>query len=83
MPKKMTTEELDNKAALNVTTRKRYLKYKEVTGCSNVAFALKVGFSRCIFQNWLAEKFDFSVGACESIQFVIGHVHDELKEINM
>ncbi|MGR6008300.1 hypothetical protein ACT7CZ_05230 [Bacillus cereus] len=50
-------------------------------GCSNTAFANKIGFSRCTFQNWLANKFDFSVGACEHMQFIMGCIHDELAAI--
>ncbi|EJR61552.1 Uncharacterized protein BC141101_01399 [Bacillus toyonensis] len=79
--KPLSDEELDVKAAMNEATRERFNKYKAITGCSNTAFAVKVGFSRCIIQNWLAGKFDFSAGSLEHIQFVIGSTQEQLRNI--
>ncbi|EJR47514.1 hypothetical protein BM74_06810 [Bacillus thuringiensis] len=78
---RLSHEEKEIKICLNEATRDRYKKYKQLTGCSNTAFANKIGFSRCTFQNWLANKFDFSVGACEHMQFIMGCIHDELATI--
>ncbi|MEK7017616.1 hypothetical protein [Bacillus sp. FSL R9-9410] len=79
--KKLTVEEADVKVAMNQATRERYLKYKEITGCSNTAFAVKVGFGRCTIQNWLAGKFDFSQQSLEHIQFIIGSTQEQLRSI--
>ncbi|MGG3446279.1 hypothetical protein [Bacillus nitratireducens] len=75
------TSEVDVKVTLNEATRERFNKYKVITGCSNTAFAVKVGFSRCTIQNWLAGKFDFSAGSLEHIQFVIGSTQEQLRNI--
>ncbi|RAN84985.1 hypothetical protein [Bacillus sp. SRB_331] len=81
MPLKLTEEELDIKIAMNEATRERYLKYKEITGCSNSVFAVKVGFGRCTIQNWLAGKFDFSQQSLEHMQFIIGSTQEQLRSI--
>ncbi|PEE18285.1 hypothetical protein CON53_09185 [Bacillus cereus] len=82
MARKLTNEELDVKVAMNEATRERYKAYKERVGCTNTAFASRVGFSRCILQNWLAGKFDFSQQSCEHIQFYISCIHDNLEDIH-
>ncbi|MGG0648518.1 hypothetical protein ABE083_16885 [Bacillus mycoides] len=79
--KLLSEEELDVKVAMNEATRQRYLKYKEITGCSNTAFAVKVGFGRGTIQNWLAGKFDFSAQSLEHIQFEIGSTQEQLRSI--
>ncbi|VXC60502.1 conserved hypothetical protein [Bacillus mycoides] len=78
MPKKLTEAEVDVKRDMNESTRERYLAYKERVGCTNSAFAVRVGFSRCIIQKWLAGSFDFSQQSCEHMQFYMGCVHDSL-----
>ncbi|MED0943694.1 hypothetical protein [Bacillus mycoides] len=81
MPIKLTTEEVDIKLAMNEATRERYKAYKERVGCTNAAFASRVGFSRTIIQRWMNGSFDFSQQSCEHMQFYMSCIHDKLEDI--